>query len=227
MRGAYLILIIVLLRLPAGAAPWIQPEGEGYLRTAIAAEEVEGLYAHRADIYGEYGLGEDWTVSAKLEAIAYQDAKDFNAQGWRATARRKLFSYKNLVGSAEIGVLQGAAIGGANGCETLGAEARAGLAWSGEWRKRDTFSFAELVGRQHDGCQRERFEFGFGQRVSKNIWTISQVWIERGSQNAESDKMQSEVLWRQNSWDFSLGYRQENGRQFDEVGYFIAIAKRY
>ncbi|GAB5457463.1 MAG: hypothetical protein Hens3KO_04930 [Henriciella sp.] len=227
MRGLYLVITFVLLWLPARAAPWVQPEGDLYARVAIATEEVEGLHARRADIYGEYGLTENWTLSAKSEAVAYEDAEDFNAQGWRATARRRLFTYKGFVTAIEVGALQGAAIGGANGCETLGAEARIGAAWSGTWRKRETFAFSELVGREHDGCQRQRFEFGLGQRVTKNIWTISQVWIERGSQNAESDKLQSELLWRQESWDFSLGYRQENGRQFDETGVFFAVARRY
>lgn len=221
MKGALLLLFLMLSQLPAAAAPWIQ-EAEGiYTRIAYSREEVEGLQAHRGDLYGEYGLTPFWTLTGKLEGVAYDDAEDFNAQGWRATARRKVFSRGNFIGSIEFGALQGAAIGGANGCETLGAETRAGLAWSGAWRKTDVFAFTEIAERVHDGCQRHRFEFGYGQRATKNIWAVTQVWLERGTQNAASDKVQTELLWKADTFEISLGYRQENGRVF------VAFARRY
>lgn len=212
----------------AVAAPWIQDDGEFYTRVAIASEEVEGLSAVRGDIYTEYGLSDDWTLTGKLEAVAFEDkASDFNRQGWRATARRQLFQRGGFLGSIEIGALQGEAIGGANGCETLGAEARAGVAWSGKWRKTETFSFAEVAGRYHDNCHRERFEFGVGQKMTKNIWSVTQVWVERGDQNANSDKTQTELLWKAKNWEASLGYRQELGGQFKEQSVFLSLAKKY
>jgi len=220
--------IILVLPWPlASAAPWIQDENALYTRIALASEEVEGLQALRGDIYGEYGLSANWTMTGKIEAIAYRDASDFNAQGWRATVRRKLFQRGNLVGAIEFGALQGAAIGGANGCETLGAEIRGGMAWSGQWRKIDSFAFAEVAGRLHNDCRRERYEFGFGQRATKNIWVISQAWIERGNRNAKSDKLQTELLWRGALLDTSIGYRQETGGRFKESSVFIALAKRF
>jgi len=227
MKGTVLTILMTLSWPMASAAPWVQSDGDFYTRIAIASEEIEGLQAYRGDIYGEYGLTDRWTLTGKVEAIAYEDADDFNAQGWRATLRRNVFKRGAFIGSVEFGALQGAAIGGSNGCETLGAEMRGGMAWSGKVRKIDTFVFAEVVGRLHEDCRRERFEFGLGQRMTKNIWTISQVWIERGTQNAESDKLQSELLWKGESYDLSIGYRQENGRQFDEQGIFVALAKRF
>lgn len=227
MKGAFLFTFLLLPQLTAAAAPWIQEEDKAYVRVAYAREEVEGLQAHRADLYGEFGLTRLWTVTGKVEGVAYDDAEDFNAQGWRATARRRVFQRGALVGSVEVGASQGAAVGGSNGCETLGAETRVGLAWSGQWRKTDIFAFSELAERLHDGCLRHRFEFGLGQRATENIWVVSQVWIERGTQNAESDKIQTELLWKGDAVDFSVGYRQENGRVFDESGVFIAIARRF
>ena len=221
---------LFLLALPgpsAWAAPWVAEQGSWYVRGAAAREVVEGLDAWRADVYGEYGLTPDWTLSAKVEGVAYDDASDFNAQGWRATARRKVFQRGSLVGSLEFGALQGAAIGGANGCDTFGGEFRGGLAWSGQVRQIDAFAFAEVAQRRHDDCRRDRLELGVGQRVTQNVWTVTQVWLERGTQNAESDKLQTELMWRAGAFDASFGYRQENGRVFDESGIFIALAKRF
>ncbi len=227
MRGISLILLLVLLRPLAWAAPWVQDDGGLYTRIAVASEEIEGLQAYRGDIYAEYGWTKNWTLTSKLEAVAFEEAQDFNAQGWRVSARRKVLKRGNLVGSIEFGALQGAAISGLNGCETIGVEMRAGAAWSGKLRKIDTFAFAEAAGRIHTGCQRHRYALGIGQRATKNIWVVTQVWIDRGSQNTKSDKVQTELLWKGKVIEASIGYRQELGGQFEEQGIFIALAKRY
>lgn len=227
MRGSLLVFSLVLLWPSAMAAPWIQEEGALYTRVSLANEEVEGLQGWRGDAYAEYGVSEFWTVTAKLEGVAYEEASDFNGQGWRVTARRRLYQRGTFNMTTELGLLQGEAIGGRNGCETLGAETRAGASWSGEWRKRQTFTFAEIAGRFHNGCNRQRYEFGFGQQASKHIWNVTQVWIERGDTNTKSDKVQSELLWRGDFADYSIGYRNENGGRFREESIFLAFAKRF
>ena len=209
------------------AAPWVQGDGELYVRTAIASEQVESLEGYRADIYAEYGLSERWTLSLKSEAVAYPDAQDFNVQGWRATARRQMFASGGFRASLEGGLLQGAAIGGRNGCETLGAEVRGGVAWSGTWRKTETFTHLEFASRLHDGCRRDRFEFGLGQKLIGPIWSVSQLWYEDGTVNARSQKNQTELLWKAEAFEASVGYRKENGGFFDEEGIFIALAGRF
>ena len=227
MWGKILVYSLALPWPLASAAPWTRDDGELYTRISLASEEVEGLQGWRSDAYAEYGLTSDWTVTVKVEGVAYEDAEDFNGQGWRATARRKLYHRGTFNVTAEAGLLQGEAIGGRNGCETLGAEARTGASWSGRWRKRETYLFGEVAGRFHDDCQRERYEFGFGQQASRNIWNVTQVWIERGDTNAKSDKVQSELLWRSDLADFSIGYRNENGGRFREESIFFAVAKRF
>ena len=223
----FLILLLMLPRPLAWAAPWVQEDGGLYTRVAIAGEEVEGLQAYRGDLYGEYGWTEKWTLTAKVEAVAFEGSEDFNAQGWRATARRKVYQRGNFIGSVEFGALQGVAIGGLNGCETIGAELRAGAAWSGKLRKIDTFAFIEAAGRVHTDCQRHRYALGMGQRATRNIWVVTQVWIDRGSENTKSDKIQTELMWKGKTIETSIGYRQEQGGQFEEQGIFVALAKRY
>lgn len=193
----------------------------------MASEQVEGLSAWRGDIYAEYGLRAALTVSVKLEAVTYPDAEDFDAQGWRASLRQRLFAAGAFNVTGEFGLLEGAAIGGRNGCDALGAEARLGAAWSGLWRKRQSFTFIEAARREHEACQRDRVELGLAQQISEDIWSISQLWRERGGPNAASDKLQTEFLWRQGQFDYSIGYRNENGGSFTEESIFIAVANRF
>ena len=222
-----LILLWGLSGTPALAAPWTQDPGKLYARISIADEHVEGLRGTRADAYGEFGLTELWTATAKVETVYYQGASDFDTNGWRATLRRSLLRTDIVRISAEFGALQGAAIGGRNGCDRLGGETRLGAAWSNTWGDQPTFAFTEIAGRFHADCQRTRYEFGFGRQTSENIWSITQVWIERGDTNAASEKIQSELLWRGDAVDYSIGYRNENGGAFQEQSVFIALARQF
>ena len=225
MWGRILIFSCVLPWPTAGAAPWVQADDAWYTRISVVSEEVEGLQGYRRDAYLEYGWSETWTVTLKGEAVSYSDADDFNSEGWRATARRLLYDGDAINVSAEFGLLQGSAIGGRNGCERLGAEARAGVSWSGDWREQSTFLFVEGVGRFHGGCERQRLEVGYGGETFRSIWTVTQFWLERGAADATSDKIQSELMWRADFADVSAGYRYEVGNAFQEEGIFIAIAK--
>ena len=227
MLGKVLILAWGVSWPMAAAAPWVQ-EAEGlYTRVSVAQEEVEGLSGWRWDAYSEYGLTSKWTITSKLEHVDYPDASDFSADGWRATLRYKVFERGSIKMSLESGLLEGAAIGGSNGCHKLGLEIRSGLAWSGKRQKRETFMFGEVAGRFHEGCERERYEFGIGQQTSKNVWSVTQIWLERGNTNANSDKFQSEILWRRKSADVSFGYRIENGGLFEEESVFVALARQF
>lgn len=228
MLGRVLLILFLVLSWPkAAAAPWTLKRDANYARTSLAGERVQGLEAWRGDVYTEHGVRDGLTASLKYETVMYPSASDFDADGWRATLRQRVFQKGTFNWTVEAGLLEGAAIGGRNGCDTLGLEARTGLSWSGKWRKRERFVFAEIVMREHEGCRRYRQEFGFGQRVSKNIWSISQVWLARGSPNATSHKAQSELLWRQGQMDYSIGYRNENGGSFVEQSIFVAIAKTF
>ena len=223
-----LILLACALPWPlASAAPWIQEEDYLYVRGAYAIEQVEGLDAWRADLFLDYGIDQNWGVTFKFERIEYEQARDFNSSGWRATLRRKLISRNGFVSAIGLGASEDRAINGEGGCDQFGVEVRGSLGWSGVWRDRNQFFTTELAGRYHEGCERQRLEFGLGQQISDRFWMISQTWLERGNGGAESVKYQSELMWRRNAFDASVGYRQEQGRVFDENSVFVAIAHRY
>lgn len=227
MWGRILIFSCVLPWPSALAAPWVQDDGGLYARISLVDEEVQGLQGYRTDAYLEYGLTDRWTASFKLEQVDYQEAPDFDSEGWRATLRRSLYKSESIKVSLELGVLQGSAIGGRNGCDELGGEIRTGVAWSGELRKQSAFAFGEVASRMHGDCERQRLEAGLGLQLSESIWSVSQVWIERGAREAASDKFQSEWVWRTDAADLSIGYRRELGDAFQEESVFAAIARQF
>ena len=224
MRGWFVSCILTGLSGPALAGPWTLPDGAAYVRTSVAREDVETLRAWRGDAYGEYGLTDDWTASLKIESVLFEGAADYNSDGIRATLRRRGFRNDYFTTSLEVGVLAGAAIGGAQGCDSPGGELRVGIGGSVDGTPVDPFIPAnsntgfvllEVAGRAHaDGCQTGRIEFGYGEEILPSVWTITQVWIERGNTNSPSDKIQ-------------FGVRQEFGGAFEEDGMFIALARRF
>lgn len=232
-----LCLTFLFVSQQAEASPWGRPDDGVYMRAALHTGEVEGLSASRVDLYGEYGLSERWTATAKYERVTFDGFSEFAASGWRTTLRRTLPLSGNMVASLEGGVLEGEAIGGAAGCQSFGGEARGGLGQSftlgsgtnhGDRRRRYGFWFAEVAARAHsDGCQRYRLETGIGREVSTDIWLIAQAWFDQGSENARSQKYQVEYLWRRGALDLSIGSLVELGGEFEEKAVFFSIARRF
>lgn len=47
----------------------------------------------RGDLYGEYGLGDAWTVKAMVGSVTYHDFEAFDRDAYRLTLRRKLLDH--------------------------------------------------------------------------------------------------------------------------------------
>lgn len=228
MRGIWLTGLAVSFAASAAAAPWQREADAGYLRGAVASENVDGLSARRYDIYGEYGLWRNWTLTAKAERIAFPDASAFDAEGYRVTLRRKIWQKRAMLVSVEAGAVYGAAIGGVTGCDEVGGELRLSAGTSGVVGGLGWFAFADVAGRVHDeNCWRERLEVGFGQEITRNVFLVSQAWFERGSQRARSDKIETAVLFRVGDIDLSVAYREEFSGRFEEDGIVFAVARRF
>lgn len=228
MRGVWFGLCVGTVGAEAQATPWAREAGSGYGRLAAASEEVDGLEARRFDAYGEYGLTDNWTLTAKAEQVMFPGAEDFDASGFRVTARRQLWRHRNLVVAAEGGAVYGAAVGGVRGCDRAGAEARVSVGTSGGFGNRQWFAFADAATRQHaNQCWRNRVELGAGREIVRNVFFVNQVWLERGSTEARSDKFESGLLWRGGDFDVSFAYRQETSGRFEEQGVVVALARRF
>ena len=217
--------------MPASASPWVRQESELYTRLAVSNHTVEGLDGVRYDSYAEYGLAGDWTVTLKYERLDFSRYSEYDRDGWRVTARRGYDLGNGLVAALEGGALSGDAIGGAAGCEALGAEARAAIGQSariGGKAGLDVFWFAEAAVRQHeDGCTRQRLELGFGQQIQKDVWVVTQAWLDEGDRNAASRKVQLEYLWKGSQFDISAGTVVEFGGEFEESALFVSLAKTF
>ena len=214
----------------AAAAAWGQNPGEWYVRAAFAAEDVEGLSATRYDAYAKFGIAPKWTATAKAEIVRFQDQSPFNAEGYRATIRREIFKRERMVVALEGGAVYGGAFGGApDGCDGLGAEARVGAGFSGGWEKgRDWFAFADVAARRYDtGCARTRYEFGYGARLSGRLHTVTQLWLERGGDNARSDKIENALVYKFDTFEVSLAWREEISGRFEESGVVLALSSHF
>lgn len=226
-RGMIGFFFLALLQPSAAAAPWYVGDEAVYASVSVSNGEVDGLNNVRSSLYGEYGVAPNWTITSKLERVAFTDASDFNSDAWRSTLRRT-FSFSETISlSLESGLLQGEAIGGFGGCRRLGVEFRAGAAWSGKLRNVDTYSYVELAQREHDGCSRSLMEIGIGRQATRNLWLVSQVFIEEGGGLATSYKSQNGVLWKGQLNELIVGYRTEQGGEFREDAFFISIARRF
>lgn len=210
------------------AGPWVIEAGEAYGRAAASFETVEGLDARRSDLYGELGLGWGLALTAKAEQVIFPDARDFDAEGYRITLRRRIWSRDTLHIALEGGAVYGAAIGGVRGCDTLGGEARLSSGASGQWYGSEWYLFADAAARVHaEGCWRERFEFGGGQELARNLFFTNQVWIEGGSETSRSVKIETGLLYRFSRADISLAWREEVSGRFEEIGIVVALAARF
>lgn len=225
--GTIGFFFLALLQLPAAAAPWYAGDSTLYGSVSASNGEVEELQNTRTSLYAEYGYAPKWTATVKYERVAFEDASDFDSQAWRATLRRSYTISDTLRISLEGGLLQGEAIGGFGGCSRLGAEARAGVAWTGKIRKIETYSYAEVAQRSHNGCSRTLTEIGVGRKATNKVWLVTQVYLEDGGGLARSYKSQSAVLWKGERNEYAFGYRSEQGGEFREDAIFISLARRF
>ncbi|MEM9739888.1 MAG: hypothetical protein AAF829_08460 [Pseudomonadota bacterium] len=229
MRGIWLGGLAVSLGAEsAHAGPWLREPGEFYTRAAVAFEEVEGLQAQRYDVYGEYGLTDNWTLTAKAERVDFVDAQDFSREGYRATVRRDLWGRETALVSVEVGAVYGAAIGGVRGCDQVGAEARLTAGASGRWDGARWFGFTDIATRIHgEGCWRDRLEVGAGREITRDLYITNQIWLERGSESSRSNKFETGLLYRHAVADFGVAYREEFSGRFEESSIVISLAKRF
>lgn len=228
MRWAVTFLLSGVSAPCAIAGPWGQQDGDVFARAAYSNEQIDGADAWRADIYGEYGVSENWTLIGKAEAVQFPGADDFNASEARLVAQRKLFKGQSFVIAAGGGAVYGAAIGGAIGCDTVGAEARTSIGSGGLVAGRGWYASVDLSGRWHSGgCHRRKLDLVTGIDVGKNTVFSPQIYVEQSNRGADSMAVQVEWIYKNPQFDLTLGYKYENGDLFDQQATIIAISKRF
>ena len=231
MRGTVLAAAIMFLcsSHTAFAGPWTRDSGSGYWQTAILGQRIDGADAVRGELYGEYGLTQKWTVTSQLEGVKFTQIDGFDQFAYRITGRRKFWSNGRWLAAFEGGVVGGEAIGGTiGGCDTVGGEARISIGGGGVTkRERNWFTFLDGAVREHGNCRRQRIEAGYGQEVFKNWFAINKIFLEEGSGDARSIKVESTLSKRIKSLDFGVGYRQEVGGRFNEIGLIISVERRF
>ena len=204
----------------AEAAPWVREDGGWSARMLGAHDTLNGVDGWLLDLYGEYGVTDKITLTLKNEAVTYPDFRAFDRETWRLTARRTLGSYKGWTAGAELGAFYGDTLNtsSASGlffCNGTGFEARAGGGWSGVYRERDLYAFADVAHlAQGDSCDRTRIEMGLGQDMTRHIFIGQQLWYEDGNRTGRSVKTETQLGVHLGPVDVSLGYRDEIGGAF-------------
>jgi hypothetical protein len=229
MRGLFVqIFTAVSVAGAAEAAPWVREDGGWYARTLVAHDTLDGAEGWRGDVYGEYGLNDRWTLTAKAEAVTYPDFEAFDREAYRLTLRRKVLDYGKWTVGVEAGPVFGSTATGFAGCKGLGFETRGGLGYSGQTKQgRSIYAFADAAYiRQEDGCERTRAEIGYGSDLSDRIFLTQQLWIEQGNQSANSLKTENQIGVHFDKFDLSFGYREELGGEFEETAVLVALVAR-
>ena len=212
----------------AVAGPWGQEDGKIFARAAYSTEQIDGADAWRADLYGEFGLSENWTLIGKVESVQFPDAAEFDASEARLVIQRRLLNRSSFVLAAGGGPVYGAAVGGVVGCETIGAEARTSIGSVGRLGKRDWYASLDLSGRWHsDGCQRHKLDLVTGFEVGRNTVFSPQVYVEQSNRGADSVAVQLEWIYQTPQFDLTFAHKYENGNLFDQQATIIAISKRF
>lgn len=228
MRGLLTqVLTAASLAGTAQAAPWVRDDDGWYARALVAHDDLNGAEGWRADLYGEYGLADNWTVTVKSEAVRYANSAEFDRESWRLTLRRELLNVGNWTLGAEAGAIQGSTTTGLDSCTGLGFEARTGLGYSGEVKGQKFYTFADVAYiEQESGCTRRRAEIGYGSDLTDRIFLSQQVWIEEGDRSASSIKLENQIGIHFDKVDVSLGYREEVGGEFEETAILVAVVAR-
>ncbi len=228
MRGIYLIAGFVGAVSAAEAGPWTRGDGESYVRLALSRDQIENLDAWHIDAYAERGLNNDWTLTLKAEALAFDQAADFNNETYRATLRHQLYSRGTFLISGEGGLIYGATPGAVGGCRALGGELGLSTGMSGTFRQVPWFAAIDGALRQHeDGCQTQKLDLVYGSELATDWFLISKAYFERGNQGQHSDKLETALLYRFGETDISIAYREEVSGIFEDTGVHISFAYRF
>lgn len=214
----------------ASAGPWGQGAGNTYAEIAVLGQRIDGAGAVRGELYAEYGVTDKWTVISQLEGVTFPALDGQDQYAYRATIRRQFWQNGRFTAAFEGGVAGGEAIGGTiGGCDTVGAEARISLGATGQTKRNDRswFAFADGVVREHGNCRRQRIEAGFGQEIWPKWWTVNKVYLETGTGNARSIKLDSKISRQFGRNELGIGYRQEVGGRFREIGVVASLVRRF
>lgn len=210
----------------ASAGAWVQTKGDAYLRASRASEDHGTLEATRWDAYAEWGFSDVWTLTGKIERVDFDGSDVFDSTGYHTTVRRKLWTHGAWVSSAELGLLEGAAIGGFQGCESVGGELNFAVGRSGPTIVGDLYGSVMAGRREHQaGCYANRLEAVIGYTAKSGWIYTGQYWSQRGTQ-PDSDKYEVMISRKIGKFELGIGSREEVSGEFDETAFVVSVAVR-
>ena len=187
-------------------------------------EDHVDFTATRSEVYAEWGATDLWTISGKYEQVDIDEFDFFDSEGWRLTARRRLWADDHWSVTAGGGFLEGAAIGGFRGCETLGTEFNIGAGRSGALFARNYYAGVTYAYRTHEeSCEASRVEAVIGYHLTEDSEVILQYWGQRGDPGL-SDKVEILNVHRFGPVGIGGGLRTEFGGDFEETSVVFSVS---
>lgn len=209
------------LAQPAFAGAWATPEGKQQWFATISRESGDFGQAWRADDYTEYGLGDGWTLTAKVESeIRIGDVYD-DRSGFRLGVHKAFPLSERASFALSASYIGGEAMDGLE-CLGDGYEARAAIGTSFSLFGREGFVNGEIAHRSRSsGCERSGGEIAAGLEFAPD-WNLTiKTWTDRGG-GSRSAKAEVGLSRDFGVLSVGVGWREEISGDFDEKGWVLS-----
>lgn len=208
------------LAQPAFAGAWAVPEGKQQWFANVSRETGDFGEAWRADDYTEYGLGDGWALTAKVETEirigdTYDDRSGFKLGVHKAFALTDRASF-----AFQASLIGGEAMDGIE-CIGDGYEARAAIGTSFSLFGREGFVNGEVAHRSRSGgCERSGAEVAAGLEFLPD-WNLTvKAWTDEGG-GSRSTKAEAGLSRNFGLFSAGIGWREEISGEFEEKGWVV------
>jgi hypothetical protein len=224
-RSILLFVGAAPLAQPAHAGAWSLAEGTQQWSATVSRETGDFGQAWRADDYTEYGLGDGWGLTTKVETdiridTTYDDRSQFRIGIQRAFAITDRASF-----ALQASLIGGEALEGPE-CQGEGYEARAAIGTSFSLFGREGYANAEAAQRSRGTCSRTVTEFATGLEFVP-AWNLTfKAWTEQGG-GARSTKAEIGLSHDFGGMSVGAGWREEISGEFEEKGWVLTAGMKF
>ncbi len=219
-RSILLLTGTAWLVQPAEAGAWAIGQGVQQWLASVSHETGDFGEAWRGDDSIEFGLGDGWTVNAKVESEIrlgdlYDDRSGFRLGVLKAFALTDRASF-----AVQASMLGGEAMDGPE-CAGEGYELRAAVGTSFSLLGREGYVNTEAAHRSRGSCDRQVVEIATGLEFATD-WNLTlKAWQETGS-DTRSAKAEAGISRDFGMFGVGVGWREEISGKFEEKGWVVS-----
>lgn len=225
LRGVLLFATSAFAAPPALASGWSIDAGEQKWFSSVSRESGDFGQAWRADDFTEFGLGDGWEVTAKVETEIRIGSTYDDRSGFRIGLQKAFPIGERASFSLQTSFLGGESLDGLE-CAGEGYEARAAIGTSFTFSGLEGFVNIEGGHRVRGDCERNVTEIASGLTFSPG-WDLGLKAWQDGSGSSGSTK--AEVSVSHDFWGVGVGvgWREEISGNFSEKGWVVSARARF